>query len=47
MHHAKLRKVSGNKARLKKTVDFLKLNSSAAIVIDQTTGKVLFEKMQT
>ena len=29
---------------LKKTVDFLKLNSSAAIVVDQTTGKVLFEK---
>ena len=39
----KLRKVSGNKVRTYKT-RFLKLNSSAAIVVDQTTGEVLFEK---
>ena len=45
MHHVKtLEKSVATKLGLKKTVDFLKLNSSAAIVIDQTTGEVLFEK---
>ena len=39
-----LEKSVATKLGLKKSVDFLKLNSSAAIVIDQTTGKVLFEK---
>ena len=39
-----LEKSVATKLGLKKTVDFLKLNSSAAIVIDQTTGEVLFEK---
>ena len=39
-----LEKSVATKLGLKKNVDFLKLNSSAAIVVDQTTGKVLFEK---
>ncbi|MEL0254897.1 MAG: LysM peptidoglycan-binding domain-containing protein [Burkholderiaceae bacterium] len=39
-----LEKSVATKLGLKKTVDFLKLNSSAAIVVDQNTGEVLFEK---
>ena len=39
-----LEKSVATKLGLKKTVDFLKLNSSAAIVVDQLSKKVLFEK---
>ena len=39
-----LEKSVATKLGLKKKGDFLKLNSSAAIVIDQKTNKVLFEK---